>query len=63
VNPDYAGRCEDRWTALVESYEQPPLDDAVEAELVEFVERRARELGDTVSIRRGPIHPARREAS
>jgi trimethylamine:corrinoid methyltransferase-like protein len=47
----------------VESYEQPHLDDAVEAELIEFVERRARELGDTVSIRRGPIHPARREAS
>ena len=40
-----------------------PLDDAVEAELVEFVERRARELGDTVNIRRGPIQPARRQAS
>ena len=47
----------------MESYEQPHLDDAVEAELVEFVERRARELGDTVSIRRGPVQPARREAS
>ena len=53
----------DRWQALLETYEQPPLDDAVEAELVEFVERRARELGDTVSIRRGPVQPARREAS
>jgi trimethylamine---corrinoid protein Co-methyltransferase len=60
---DYASRSQDRWLALVESYEQPPLDDAVEAELVEFVERRARELGDTVSIRRGPVQPARREAS
>jgi hypothetical protein len=38
---DYASRSEDRWPALVESYEQPPLDDSVEAELVEFVERRA----------------------
>ena len=47
----------------MESYQQPPLEDAVEAELVEFVERRARELGDTLSIRRGPIEPARREAS
>jgi len=60
---DYAGRCEDRWPALVESYEQPPLDDAVEAELVEFVERRARELGDTVSIRHGPAQAGHREAS
>jgi trimethylamine--corrinoid protein Co-methyltransferase len=60
---DYASRSQDRWLALVESYQQPHLDDAVEAELVEFVERRARELGDTVSIRRGPIQPARREAS
>jgi trimethylamine--corrinoid protein Co-methyltransferase len=60
---DYAGRCEDRWPALVESYEQPPLDDAVEAELVEFVERRARELGDTVSIRHGPVQAGHREAS
>ena len=40
------------------SYQQPPLDDAVEEELVEFVERRARELGDTVSTRRGPAQPA-----
>ena len=49
-----SSRAEDRWLALVESYQQPPLEDAVEAELIEFVERRARELGDTVSIRRGP---------
>jgi hypothetical protein len=48
---------------LVESYEQPPLDDSVEAELVEFVERRARELGDTVGIRHGPVQAGHREAS
>ena len=29
----------------------PPLDDAIEAELVEFVERRAVELGDPISVR------------
>ena len=36
---------------MVDSYEQPPLDDAVEEELVEFVERRAAELGDPVQVR------------
>ena len=34
------------WRAALERYEQPPLDDAVRAELSEFVERRTRELGD-----------------
>jgi trimethylamine--corrinoid protein Co-methyltransferase len=48
---DHAERSDARWKALLESYEQPPLDDAVEAELVEFVERRATELGDPVSVR------------
>jgi trimethylamine:corrinoid methyltransferase-like protein len=36
---------------MVDSYERPPLDDAVEEELVEFVERRAAELGDPVRVR------------
>jgi len=36
---------------MVEDFERPPLDDAVEAELVEFVERRAKELGDPVTVR------------
>jgi trimethylamine:corrinoid methyltransferase-like protein len=36
---------------MLESYERPPLDDAVEQELVEFVERRAAELGDAISVR------------
>ena len=38
-------------TELLERYEQPPLDEAVASELVEFVERRAVELGDTISVR------------
>jgi len=34
------------WRAALERYERPPLDDAIHAELSEFVERRTRELGD-----------------
>jgi trimethylamine--corrinoid protein Co-methyltransferase len=34
------------WREALERYEQPPLDEAVHAELSEFVERRTRELGD-----------------
>lgn len=48
---DHAERADTRWRAMVDSYERPPLDDAVEAELVDFVERRAAELGDTVAVR------------
>jgi trimethylamine:corrinoid methyltransferase-like protein len=36
---------------MLESYDRPPLDDAIEAELVEYIERRAIELGDPVSVR------------
>ena len=36
---------------MLESYEQPPLDEAIEEELVEFVETRAAELGDPVDVR------------
>ena len=61
---DYAGAlARTAGRRCFDSYEQPPLDDAVEAELVEFVERRARELGDTVSIRHGPVQAGHREAS
>ncbi|MGA0122398.1 MAG: trimethylamine methyltransferase family protein [Gaiellales bacterium] len=49
--PDHAARAGDRVDELLAAYERPPLDDAIEAELLEFVERRARELGD-------PIDPA-----
>jgi trimethylamine--corrinoid protein Co-methyltransferase len=34
------------WRAALERYERPSLDDAIHAELTEFVERRTRELGD-----------------
>jgi trimethylamine--corrinoid protein Co-methyltransferase len=43
---EHAARATVRWKELLESYEAPPLDDAIEEELVEFVERRAVELGD-----------------
>jgi trimethylamine--corrinoid protein Co-methyltransferase len=46
--PDANERASTRWRDLVESYERPPLDDAVEEELLEFVERRTVELGDPV---------------
>jgi len=55
---DYAQRARGRWRGLLDRYQQPPLDETVEQELVEFVERRARELGDHVEVRRGPLHPA-----
>jgi trimethylamine---corrinoid protein Co-methyltransferase len=49
---DYAARATTRWEKLLESYEEPPLDAAIDEELVEFVERRAAELGDQVDVRR-----------
>ena len=48
---EHAARATKRWQELLESYEQPPLDEAIEEELVEYVERRAAELGDQVSVR------------
>jgi trimethylamine--corrinoid protein Co-methyltransferase len=48
---DHTTRASARWKELLESYEQPALDDAIEMELVEFVERRAIELGDPISVR------------
>jgi trimethylamine--corrinoid protein Co-methyltransferase len=48
---DHAQRASAGWGALLDEYERPPLDEAVEEELVEFVERRAVELGDVVSVR------------
>jgi trimethylamine--corrinoid protein Co-methyltransferase len=49
---DHAARAERRVAELLETYEEPPLDDAVEAELVDFVERRALELGDPLQVAR-----------
>jgi trimethylamine---corrinoid protein Co-methyltransferase len=48
---EHAARASARWKEQLASYEQPPLDDAIEEELLEFVERRAAELGDTISVR------------
>jgi len=49
---DHAARAGVRWRELLESYERPQLDDAIDEELVEYVERRATELGDEVDVRR-----------
>jgi trimethylamine---corrinoid protein Co-methyltransferase len=43
---DTAGRASKIWHQRLEAYEQPPLDDAVRAELEEYVNRRRTELGD-----------------
>ena len=48
---DHAARASRRWRTLLDEYERPPLDEAVEEEVVEFVERRAAEVGDEVSVR------------
>jgi len=47
---DQNARAAKLWPELLERYERPPLDDAIEAELTEFVERRTRELGDEVVL-------------
>ena len=43
---DTAARAADIWRARLETFEPPPLDDAIRAELDDFVQRRRRELGD-----------------
>ena len=43
---DTTARAGEIWRSTLESYEQPPLDDAIRAELEEFVVRRRAELGD-----------------
>ncbi len=43
---DTATRAGEIWRERLESYEQPPLDDAVRQELEEYVVRRRAELGD-----------------
>src|SRR5271154_6629342 len=43
---DTAARAGDIWRAKLESFEPPPLDDGIRAELDDFVQRRRRELGD-----------------
>ena len=41
---DTAARATRRWQELLETYEQPPLDDAIAAELDEYVARRRAEI-------------------
>src|SRR5437588_2502295 len=48
---DHTARASARWKELLQTYERPVLDDAIEEELLEFVERRASELGDPISVR------------
>jgi trimethylamine--corrinoid protein Co-methyltransferase len=43
---DAAARASTIYQQKLEAYEPPPLDDAVRAELEEYVVRRRRELGD-----------------
>ena len=44
---DTAARAGDIWRAKLDSFSPPPLDDAIRAELDNFVQRRRRELGDS----------------
>ena len=43
---DTTARAEVIWQRTLEEYEQPPLDEAIRAELQEYVDRRRTELGD-----------------
>jgi trimethylamine--corrinoid protein Co-methyltransferase len=43
---DAAERAGRIWRETLESYEQPPLDEGIRAQLEEFVARRRAELGD-----------------
>jgi trimethylamine---corrinoid protein Co-methyltransferase len=47
---DHASRAEQRVSGILEAYEKPALPDAIEEELIEFVERRAAELGDPLEV-------------
>jgi trimethylamine--corrinoid protein Co-methyltransferase len=43
---DAAARAGQIWRAKLEEFTPPPLDDAIRAELDDYVTRRRRELGD-----------------
>src|SRR5262249_22567057 len=43
---DTTARAAEVWRSTLPAYEQPPLDEAIRAELEEFVVRRRAELGD-----------------
>ncbi|MDE2722846.1 MAG: trimethylamine methyltransferase family protein, partial [Gemmatimonadota bacterium] len=42
---DYAQRASNKWKQLLEEYQKPDIDPAVEQALGEFAERRKREIG------------------
>ncbi len=44
---DAAQRASRLWRSRLDAYEPPPIDDAIDAELIEFIERRKSELPDT----------------
>jgi trimethylamine--corrinoid protein Co-methyltransferase len=43
---DATARASEIWRAKLASFEPPPIDDAIRAELDNYVQRRRRELGD-----------------
>jgi trimethylamine--corrinoid protein Co-methyltransferase len=43
---DATERAGEIWRKTLEEYEQPPIDEGIDAELQEFVKRRRAELGD-----------------
>jgi trimethylamine--corrinoid protein Co-methyltransferase len=43
---DASARAGEIWHKTLEAYEQPPLDEAIRAELADYVARRRAELGD-----------------
>jgi trimethylamine--corrinoid protein Co-methyltransferase len=43
---DTTARAGEIWRSTLEAYTPPPLDDAIRAELDDYVARRRRELGD-----------------
>ena len=45
-DPDTAARAGDIWRKRLDDFSPPPLDDAIRAELDDYVTRRRRELGD-----------------
>ena len=44
---DAAQRASRLWRSRLDAYEPPPIDDAIDAELIEFIDRRKAELPDT----------------
>ena len=48
--PDHATRATQRVEELIATYEAPALDSAIEEELIDFVLRRASELGDPLEL-------------